>query len=485
MIRPLSRALIPILLSACAQNPGATAQFTSPSHAADAPSARGSAPSSEPSPEDRQANERIRLALALVSEVRELPIRREVPGVRLEREAIKNEVEKMLADEAPPELVAGNTEVLFALDTVPAGFDLKRALGTLYGAELAGFYDPEQKRMVLAADLGEDAERLTLYHELVHALQDQHYDLGAGLDWEPEKSDVQAALHSLGEGDATSAMLDVFAHAAGQPGRRLPPEFLRMEGALMQGAPELAGIPGVLTRSLIAPYADGLGFVNSLRERFGGFSGVDKAWLERPLSTEHILHVDKYLKREPVVPLPDIPAPSGYSKTFRDVMGEQALRVLFEEWVPSQRATEAASDWGGDRLSVFEKAGERVVLWHLAFDNESAAERAALTFARGALRPELPPDGEAPSGNPAAPLVPRAFTDAGLARGKFVGGALCQERPQRGAFAIVRNGRELGIALGPYTRGDTGVRGAGKCPQALAWARGLIQAGSPQKAPPG
>jgi hypothetical protein len=470
-------ALASALVPACARTPDRAQPAAPPAAVAPAP-----APARVPAPPSQaEGDARIAEALALVSEVRQLPIKNPVPGVRLDRVAIRAEVEKMLAQEAPPELVAGNTEMLFALDTVPSSFDLKSALGVLLGSQLAGFYDPDGKRMVLAADLGEDGERLTLYHELVHALQDQHYDLGDALDWKEELSDVQAALHCLGEGDATSAMVDVFARALGQPAQQIPPELLRMDSVLMQASPELASIPGVVTRSLIAPYADGLAFVNALRERFGGFSGVDQAWRERPLSTEHVLHVDKYLKREPVVPIPPLQPPPGFDgPPYRDVVGEQSLRLLFEEWVPARRAAESASDWGGDRIAVFQEGERRVVFWHLAFDTDAAAERATLALARGALRPELAPSpsSTAPAGRPAAPPGPpggREFVDGDVARAKLRGGTLCQERPQRGAFAMARVGRHIGVTLGPYARTETGVRSAGTCPQALAWAKSIAR----------
>ena len=80
----------------------------------------------------------------------------------------------------------------------------------LLGAQLAGFYDPDEDRMYLAADLGE-AERLaTLAHELVHALQDQHYQLGRRLKYREGASDQQAALHALAAGQ--NVRLDAVLH---------------------------------------------------------------------------------------------------------------------------------------------------------------------------------------------------------------------------------------------------------------------------------
>ena len=72
-----------------------------------------------------------------------------------------------------------------------------------------GFYEPDDKTMYLAADLS-DAERdETLAHELVHALQDQHYDLGPLFRHARDNEERVAAGHALAEGDATSAMFEV------------------------------------------------------------------------------------------------------------------------------------------------------------------------------------------------------------------------------------------------------------------------------------
>jgi hypothetical protein len=372
-----------------------------------------------------------------------------------------------MVEETPKEALAANAELLFALDTVPSDFDLQKTLSALYSAELAGFYDPKQHHMVLATDLGRDAEKLTLYHELVHALQDQYFDLGASLTWRPEQSDVQGALHALAEGDATSAMVDVFAAARGIPASQIPPAALRLDALLLQAAPDLARVPGIIARSMIAPYADGLEFVRYLREHQGGFEGVNAAFRKPPVSTEQILHPEKYVAGEPVQALPALAAPPGFTgEGFRDVMGEEGLRLLFEDWAPASDAAAAASDWGGDRLALFAEGNQRAALWHLVFDNEAAAKRALLLFARGALRPELSTNNPTESSD----LRIRPFTTRLAAESAARTGRLCRPRAERGAFAIVRHGRHLGVTLGPYPRGVTGVRASDTCPQSLAWA---------------
>lgn len=474
-------AALGLLLCACGAareaeapvHPAASATAATPAASSAAPSrAPATAPMTSAAPSgaakpDPAADAAVAEALALVARVRGLAAKKPVPGVRLDRAALHAEVARMLAEESPADAIAGNTDLLFALDTVPAGFDLQATLLRLYAAELAGFYDAKLARMVLATDLGANAEQITLYHELVHALQDQHFDLSHAFDWQPEATDAQAALHALAEGDATAAMTDVFAVAQGLPPQQIPAGALKLDSALMQASPTLRDVPGVIARSMIAPYADGLAFVTYLREHAGGWAGVDAAFKRTPVSTEQLLHPDKYIAAEPVAQVAAPEPPPGFeAKAFRDVMGEQGLRMLFEDWLPAPAAAKAASDWGGDRLAVFSAGPQRVVRWHLVFDNDAAARRATEAFARGAVRAEL--------GAAYEPL--RAFADRKTAQRAIRADQVCQARTQRGAFAVSRHGRHVGVWLGPFQQTASGVQGTSDCAAALAGARATAAA---------
>ncbi|MGC4090739.1 MAG: hypothetical protein QM756_23275 [Polyangiaceae bacterium] len=457
------------LLLAAACGASHEAPRTAPATAKPPPSTPASAGPPQPpaaAAADVNADATVASALQVVSRVRGLAAKQPVPGVRMDCNALFEEVKRLLADEAPADVVAGETEVLFALDAVPANFDLRATLLRLYSSELAGFYDPKLRRMVLATDLGRDAEQMTLYHELVHALQDQHFDLNRVVEHVPEAEDSQAALHALAEGDATSAMTDVFAEASGMAVGQIPAGALKLDVALLQASPSLRDVPGVIARSLVAPYVDGLAFVRYQREH-GGWASVDAAFQRPPASTEQLLHPEKYVAAEPVVALPPLESPSGSSlDPYRLVMGEQGLRMLFEEWLPAQAAAAAASGWGGDKLAVFTQGERRLVKWHLVFDNEVAARRALEAFARGAARSELGAEYE--------PLRP--FADRQRALASIRAGDVCQARTQRGAFAAARHGRHVGVTLGPYQRAGNSVQGWSDCGASLKDARAIARA---------
>ncbi len=120
------------------------------------------------------------------------------------------------------------------------------------------------------------------------------------IEYAPGDGDRTAAAHAVIEGDATSAMFDVVAGSA----------FSVSEGALrtllaVSNAMSDVGTttPHVLQASLSAPYADGFAFVQRQRTA-GGWAAVDAALRAPPVSTEQLLHADKYASREPPIAVP-------------------------------------------------------------------------------------------------------------------------------------------------------------------------------------
>src|SRR5438105_690871 len=71
-----------------------------------------------------------------------------------------------------------------------------------------GYYDIKEKTLCLYDDIAGNYERGVLVHEMVHALQDQHFGL-AKLHQESFGSDAELAMAALIEGDATFTMIEV------------------------------------------------------------------------------------------------------------------------------------------------------------------------------------------------------------------------------------------------------------------------------------
>jgi hypothetical protein len=392
------------------------------------------------------------------------PIRSEVIG----RTELLARMKKELLADLEPELLEGSDELLFALGAAGADLDYLGSMLTLLGTQLAGFYDPREKELVLLDDLGMEGQQATLWHELIHGLQDQHYDLASRMKWSSGRGDVLAAVQSLAEGDATSGMMDIMLLPRGQTALDLPEGMLAGSLGVMEAMPEIASVPRILKRSIVAPYVDGLAFVHALR-RAGGWAAVDAAWRDPPTTSEQILHPEKYRAHESAESIPPLPPPTSELDhvLYRDVLGEQSVRIAFEEWVPRVTAVEAAGGWAGDGITVFANGDRRAVGIHLRYDDETHARRGFEAIARGALLPEA----ETFSGDKPPPSVPAAAAASALAHR-----SVCRARDRRGPFAVVWHGRDLGVALGPYQRAGGVTHSVSDCAAAVHWAESILKA---------
>jgi hypothetical protein len=238
--------------------------------------------------------------------------------------------------------------------------------------------------------------------------------------------------------------------------------------AAMELSPGAAAVPSILKRSVISPYVDGIEFVHALRRR-EGWASVDSAWKALPSTTEQVLHPHRFLAKEGAEELVPPPPPTDgvvsgqpVREFYRDVFGEQSLRVVFEEWMPRTAAVEAASQWAGDQLVAFRRDQQFAVAWRVRYDDAPSAARGFEAFARGAL-----------SGSDTA-SDPKAAAHAAAPRGE-----LCIGRDTLGPFAVTHRDRDVAVVLGPYTRKSGTAVSAGNCAAALRWARAALEAQKP------
>jgi hypothetical protein len=403
------------------------------------------------------ANEVVMRALKSVSQIRELPIKGEVTGRFIGRTEMISRVKAQIRREIPEKVLLAQNELLFGLGTVSSSFDYEKSILGLLETQLAGFYDPKEKTMYMAQDLVGIERDATLAHELVHALQDQHYDLEKHIAFKEDTGDQQSAIHGLAEGDATSAMLDHVMASRGARATDVSDDLISLQvRGSMEMSPETANVPTILKRSVISPYVDGTLFVHWAR-RNGGWKAVDEIWKKPPITTEQMLHPEKLQAREPAesIPVPS-PAPKGPQDViYKDIFGEQSVRLLFEEWMPRVAAINAAKDWGGDRIAVFRDGKQFAVAWHLRYDTEPAAEEGLRALARGVLREKTDVSKEA----------------AAKAAAK---GQVCRLRADAGPFAVLRSGKDIALVAGPYDRSSTGSpRSTATCASALKWAKAV------------
>jgi hypothetical protein len=399
--------------------------------------------------------------LRRVEHARGLDAKKPVPGVLLDRPALIARVKSHVSRELPAEAIRNEGLALQLLGFVPTEFDYEAAEYQLLQDQLAGYYEPADGTMYMASDLGDDEAEATLAHELVHALQDQRWNLEDRSKYRPGDGDRSEAVSALAEGDATSAMFDVMiaraAPGAGKTAVDMPDDVFseQIRQGMNQGPG--ANAPHVMRTSLAAPYIYGTLFVHSLR-RAGGWEAVNRAWEDPPTTSEQVLHVDKWTAHEAAVAVaapPFTTLGAGWSAADEDSEGELGTRIAFEEWMDPRAAARAAADWGGDRGVLVTKGDRAAFAWRLRFDkgrngkdDRSGRAYAAVTQA-----------------------LDKTLGRAAVHEAAFV----CRERSDRGPLAVSRASSDLIVVVGPATTASAGWTSAGDCTLARKWTREIAQ----------
>ena len=287
--------------------------------------------------------------------IRQLAIRRPVKSVYASRDEIERFAIRKFDEQTTADEVRAAELTLRALGLVPPAFDYRSFFAALMKEQVAGAYDPGAQALQLPDWVPIGAQSAVLVHELTHALQDQHFDLGRLERWQKGDSDAQLAAHALAEGDA---MLTMIGYLTKHPDAAVT---LLQSAAAMANTPVLNSAPAVLRDTLGFPYDSGMQFAAALHAS-GGWNAVSAAYSKLPLSTEHIMHPAKYVAYEPPAPVqvPDLAKAlgSGWRRLQTDVHGEWGyLQILKAFLPPGDRPTKAAEGWGGDRYAIY--AGPR------------------------------------------------------------------------------------------------------------------------------
>jgi hypothetical protein len=366
-------------------------------------------PSPVLSQDDPALAEKARRHQSDVTALRGLDFKSEVDvGVYTKKELLdflKSELDRQLPTEKAVRFQRGYAK--FGL--VPDDLDVHASLVDLFGEAVAGFYDPSSKKLKLVRGgqasgleakalklLGIDLEAVTLVHELTHAAQDQHFDL-ATLPLEDETNDdLVLALKGVIEGDASAvgwkfALGDTFDATIG----------------LINGQYKAAALPGkagrlpaYLRQTLTFPYGHGTDFVLAcLRADGRTLRDASKLLEDPPLSTEQILHPEKYAGERDhpqLVTLPDLAALFGdpWKATMNNVHGEFVVGILLRELsrggagaLSAAEIRDASEGWDGDRYGILENgAGKVLAVWFSTWDTEDDAREFHRAYARALER---------------------------------------------------------------------------------------------------
>ena len=307
-------------------------------------------PEPTPSPIPELIQEVVERITGQVSELRGLPVMQDPPTFFISYDQMAENVRESIEEEYMQEDADIEAEIFMLLDFIPPGTDLKEVFADLYAGSVVGYYDTDTGEMFVLND-GEDptpAAKYTLAHELIHALQDQAFDLDVFFPEDEENDDLARAKTALVEGDAVVGSSE-YARAF------LTRTEIRQIYSSGNDGPDLSRIPPFLFKLLAFPYQQGAVFVSAIHSGTG-WDSVDAAYSDPPLSTEHILHPEKYLAGEqPVtVTLPDLTAALApdWEAIDEGVLGEFIIATYLENRLTDSRAANAAEFWGGDTYAL-------------------------------------------------------------------------------------------------------------------------------------
>jgi hypothetical protein len=296
----------------------------------------------------------VALALEDIRELdfQDLPQPRYLPPPRMAAE-----VEAAFAEDYPDDEAEYDERALVLLGAIPPDMDLKATLSGFVGEQVVGFYDPDTADLVVMGSPGplDPVEKVTLAHELDHALTDQV--LGIPLDESPPPGEEDSALavRALAEGDATLAM-SMFASRALAAREQFS---VNLSATPEQGSvAELARFPHYLARTMLFPYLEGLLFVCGLQVE-GGWAAVDAAYRAPPTTSAQILLPERFDAGEEAVDPRDpgaLRAP--WVRSDRSALGAADLLFLFE--APGGNPSEAlpapldlAAGWAGGEMHLW------------------------------------------------------------------------------------------------------------------------------------
>ena len=244
-------------------------------------------------------------------------------------------------------------EELRALGLIKGQVDILGASSDLAGADTLGYYDQDRKKMVIRGqDLKATDVRVTVVHELTHALQDQHFDLNK-LSGKAKTSGEDNALTALVEGDATrieNQYLDTL------PKTEQDAYYADLDQEIAANTPGVAGtdlaeVPPILGLLDEVPYDLGTPFVDVVAAE-GGSKAIDAAFRHPPTSDQQIIDPAAYFARPRPAARPPPTLDAGDTRVGKaDDFGAFSLFVLLSARLSFADALERGRGVGWRQLA--------------------------------------------------------------------------------------------------------------------------------------
>lgn len=317
-----------------------------------------------------------------------MPLKHAVPCDYISKEKINDFLKKRVKEVANPKELRAEELTLKMFGLVPDTFNLAQNTVDLLTEQAAAFYDYEKKKLFITDTTQGASQQPVLAHEIAHAIADQNYNLSRYIKQGRKSDDGSTARMAVMEGQATWLMSEFLARRMGQSLKDSPAMV-----AAMSSMSETAGgqypvfdhSPLYLRMTLVFPYTKGMLFQNAVFQH-DGQQGFGAVFLKPPVSTQQILHPEKYFESvkptEPAAPDPKLG--KGYKGLVGGTLGELDHEVMLEQYSGKEVAAELAPHWRGCSFQLLENARAKriVLLYAVEWDTEEAARKYFTAYRR-------------------------------------------------------------------------------------------------------
>lgn len=392
----LFRKLFLLLTLVFALTTLAPAQGTSVAQAQEAPAEEHHVTAAEAKELFRSVDDILQFA----SEHTGLPILHSVKKKLANREEVAKYVEARMKEQGNGERFDRSALSLKKLGLLPRDFNLRQYMLGLYKEQVEGWYDAHSKTVYLLDWVEPEIQKPVMAHELVHALQDQSFDLEKWLNVAKDSKDdttqmlldeQRTARQAVVEGQAMIVLFDYQLTPVGQSVESAPDLVESMKSSMLDegSTPMYAKAPIYLREAMLFPYTYGVEFARDVLVKRGKQAAFAGVFEHPPFDTREIMEPATYLTAEPqpqlkVVPLEKILGPNWRRDDFSG-LGEIDLRVILRQWGGSEIAAKLAPAWrGGYYMALINKKSPKdapvPLVMVLSFASPAAASQFASVY---------------------------------------------------------------------------------------------------------
>ncbi len=281
-----------------------------------------------PAPTPAQATEPPEAILEVehdVEEVRHLTYIHPVAVDPVTHEELGAGLDQSFDHSYPRDLIARRSEVWSTIGVIPDGASLREAYHSFFSNQVIGYYDPASKQLVFSLGAVEGSAQY-----FSHQVQDRFFSVA---------------------------------------------DLVKM---VLEGGGSLPGdVPPFVQALVTWPYVEGERFVTIL-EAQGGIERVNSALRQFPVSTEQVIHPERFPDERPVpVDVPDLGPAIGSQWRDLDVMdvGEEWLKEMLALRVDLADAQQATDGWGGAQYRAWTDGSHVAVLTVTAWDTPEDADQ--------------------------------------------------------------------------------------------------------------